>query len=336
VEIIRYVTEGSFDVFSWQTVERKAAFIDQVTRGDVTERSVDDIGDQALGYAEVKALATGDPLIMERAGVASELTKLQRLQAAHGDEQARLARRAEAADRQAEERTSLAAAYRSAAVRAVDTGGERFNMALGQQLFTKRPEAAAARKALLLGEMQQLAPPHHPTFQLGELAGFLLMATVSRDAAETMTRLQLSGIPRSLTFSRDEICEAPALGLLARLENLSSDLSQRADLAERSAGESRQEAARVLARLGLPFEQTSRIESLRQRLAQIDALLAPSDGVGRAGAVGDTEPPSLAGVLDVSFPASASGVTPATPDERDKLARSFTADAVEAVVQAER
>ena len=70
VEIIRYVTEGSFDVFSWQTVERKAAFINQVTQGDVTERMRRRRRGPGLVYAEVKALATGNPLIMERAGVA--------------------------------------------------------------------------------------------------------------------------------------------------------------------------------------------------------------------------------------------------------------------------
>lgn len=90
--MIRYVTEGSFDVYSWQTVERKAAFIAQIMSGELTDRSVDDVGDQALSYAEVKALATGNPLIMERAGVEAEATKLSRLQAAWRDDQARLAR----------------------------------------------------------------------------------------------------------------------------------------------------------------------------------------------------------------------------------------------------
>ncbi len=55
----RYVTEGSFDVYMWQTVERKAAFIHQVMAGEVAGREVDDVGDVALSYAEVKALATG-------------------------------------------------------------------------------------------------------------------------------------------------------------------------------------------------------------------------------------------------------------------------------------
>jgi hypothetical protein len=92
VRIIRYVTEGSFDVFSWQTVERKAAFIGQVMHGDIAQRSIDDIGDQALSYAEVKALATGNPLIMEKAGVEAELTRLERLHAAYRSEQSNLAR----------------------------------------------------------------------------------------------------------------------------------------------------------------------------------------------------------------------------------------------------
>ncbi|MEI2638995.1 MAG: hypothetical protein V9F03_08395 [Microthrixaceae bacterium] len=63
VRVLRYVTEGSFDTYMWQTLERKAAFIAQVTRGDLPDRDVDDIGDQALSFAEVKALATGDPLV---------------------------------------------------------------------------------------------------------------------------------------------------------------------------------------------------------------------------------------------------------------------------------
>ncbi len=54
VEILRYVSEGSFDIYMWQTVERKATFIAQVTRGAVSEREVDDIGEQALSYAQVR------------------------------------------------------------------------------------------------------------------------------------------------------------------------------------------------------------------------------------------------------------------------------------------
>jgi hypothetical protein len=61
VRIIRYVSEGTFDVFSWQTVERKACFINQIMRGDITERSFDDVSDQALSYAEVQTVSASTP-----------------------------------------------------------------------------------------------------------------------------------------------------------------------------------------------------------------------------------------------------------------------------------
>jgi hypothetical protein len=92
VRVLRYVTEGSFDTYMWQTLERKAAFIAQVTRGDLPDRDVDDIGDQALSFAEVKALATGDPLVLEKAAVDADVARLTRLERAHHDDQHRLRR----------------------------------------------------------------------------------------------------------------------------------------------------------------------------------------------------------------------------------------------------
>lgn len=76
VEIWRYVVEGSFDGYSWQTLETKARFIAQVMSGTGTIRSVEDVELAALSYAEVKALASGNPLIIEKAEVDSELMRL--------------------------------------------------------------------------------------------------------------------------------------------------------------------------------------------------------------------------------------------------------------------
>src|SRR5207302_1965092 len=73
-------------------VERKAAFIAQVMHGGNVAREIDDIGDQALSYAEVKALAAGNPYIVEKAGVDAEIAKLTRLRAAHQRDQSTLAR----------------------------------------------------------------------------------------------------------------------------------------------------------------------------------------------------------------------------------------------------
>ena len=83
VEIFRYVTEKSFDSFMWQTLERKARFIGQVLGGRTTGRDVDDIGDATLSYAEIKALATGNPLLLELAEANAEVTRLRQLAAGH-------------------------------------------------------------------------------------------------------------------------------------------------------------------------------------------------------------------------------------------------------------
>jgi hypothetical protein len=79
VEIFRYVTEGSFDSYMWQALETKARFIAQVMSGDKGMRSIEDVELAALSYAEVKALASGNPLVIEKAGVDAEVAKLSTL-----------------------------------------------------------------------------------------------------------------------------------------------------------------------------------------------------------------------------------------------------------------
>ena len=83
VDLFRYVTEKSFDSFMWQTLERKARFIGQVLSGRPAGRDVDDIGDPTLSYAEVKALATGNPLLLELAEINADVTRLRQLATAH-------------------------------------------------------------------------------------------------------------------------------------------------------------------------------------------------------------------------------------------------------------
>ncbi len=75
VNIYRYITEGSFDAYSWQLLETKQRFITELLSGSLTERSSGDIENTVLDYAEVKALAVGNPLIKERVETANELTR---------------------------------------------------------------------------------------------------------------------------------------------------------------------------------------------------------------------------------------------------------------------
>jgi N12 class adenine-specific DNA methylase len=87
VSIYRYVTQGSFDAYMWQALETKARFIAQVITGDNAARRAEDIGGQELSYAEVKAIASGNPAVLTLAEADAELQRLTLLKKNHLDEQ---------------------------------------------------------------------------------------------------------------------------------------------------------------------------------------------------------------------------------------------------------
>ena len=87
VAIYRYVTEGSFDAYMWQALETKARFISQVITGNNAARRAEDVGGQELSYAEVKAIASGNPAVLTLAEADAELQRLTILQKNHADEQ---------------------------------------------------------------------------------------------------------------------------------------------------------------------------------------------------------------------------------------------------------
>jgi hypothetical protein len=115
-----------------------AAFIAQVTRGDLPDRDVDDLGEQVLSFAEIKALATGDPLVMEKAGVDSDIARLTRLERARQEEQQQLRTLRTCAQERAP--ATLARADRISAVAelTIDTNGDRFVMTVDGRHHTKR------------------------------------------------------------------------------------------------------------------------------------------------------------------------------------------------------
>ncbi len=118
VAIYRYVTEGSFDAYMWQALETKAKFIGQVMTGDNAARRAEDIGGQELSYAEVKAIASGNPAVLTLAEADAELQRLSLLKKNHMDEQY-VARRnvkdlPEAIERQAKHLRNMQADQRTA------------------------------------------------------------------------------------------------------------------------------------------------------------------------------------------------------------------------------
>ncbi len=273
VEILRYVSEGSFDIYMWQTVERKATFIAQVTRGAVSEREVDDIGEQALSYAEVKALATGNPLIMEKAGVDAEVAKLIRLSRSHDEDQHRLRRTLEAAERRVDTATRRTGVLRAALDRRVDTRGDRFAIVVDGQRFTKRVDAGAHLRRLLLDQLSSaLLGQPGPLEPAGDLGGFTLLARAETRVAPE-SKVVIDGADSEVNISADDLRHGDPVALVTRLERRLRGLDDSLAEALETASTAGAEAERARSRLGRPFEHDARLRHLTQRQQEIAELL---------------------------------------------------------------
>jgi N12 class adenine-specific DNA methylase/SAM-dependent methyltransferase len=278
VAITRYVTEGSFDVFCWQTVERKAAFIHQVMSGDVPGREIDDVGDTALSYAEVKALATGNPLILEKAGVDNELARLLRLRQAHDRDQTGLSRTLAGCDSTATRLEGEIATLEVAIDARRGTGGESFAMTVDGTRHTKRPDAGGHLKAVLAQELhrQQRQERPSPARVVGELGGLALELTTRRDFGGTAeARVRIGATPVHLRLIGADLGSTDALGLVSRLEKRVRGLDVALETARADLSRTNREAAAARARLGAPFPHEERLAKLRARQAEIGAALLP-------------------------------------------------------------
>ena len=133
VRISQIVTVGSFDTYMWQTLERKARFIGQVMAGTVTDRETGDIGADELQYAEVKALSSGNPMLLELAQAEQDLNRYRRLERAHHTNQSNLRSTATIAARELERVQATIPQLEAADARTVPTRGDAFRMRVDGQ-----------------------------------------------------------------------------------------------------------------------------------------------------------------------------------------------------------
>ena len=197
VQILRYVTERSFDGYMWQTVERKARFIAQVMRGRLDMREIEDIGDAALSYSEVKALATGNPLLMEKAEAEAELTRLERAERAWLRNQDALQHRVTQAGQRITALTALVDDIGTAISLRRDTRGDAFTMTAGGFTYTKRADAGRHLKQITAQMEDTLLKSGHRRLleRPGELGGFPVTVTIERVLGSMNVILALDGAP---------------------------------------------------------------------------------------------------------------------------------------------
>jgi hypothetical protein len=141
VRISQVVTKESFDSFMWQGLERKSRFINQIMRGRLDVREIEDIGDNTLNFAQAKAITSGNPLVLEKAVADQELARLSRLDRAYNRNMVAVAHTKRGEQSAADAATADLPLIQAAAARTIDTTADAF-----KATSTGRPSTTAATR----------------------------------------------------------------------------------------------------------------------------------------------------------------------------------------------
>ncbi|HEY3514575.1 MAG TPA: helicase-related protein [Kribbella sp.] len=255
IEILRYVTESTFDAYSWQTIERKANFIAQFMTGRLDTREIEDIGELTLSATEVKALSSGNPLLMEKAAADAEVGRLVRLERAHARTQSMLEHRIGEHTRSIAASNSTIAALEKAIARRVDTSADRFRMEINGIRYNERADAAKALTSTL-ADVIDTRPGYQSLRRVGEIGGFELTAERffldnSPYAQIRFTDAPIDGVRITLTENQN-----PAPGLVVRLENALRALDRKLTGEHDYIDELTTEISRAREQLGQPFKHS--------------------------------------------------------------------------------
>lgn len=261
VQIYRYVTEGSFDAYMWQTLETKAKFIAQVMSGDMTVRRLEDMDSAALTYAEVKAIASGNPLVIEKAQVDAELIRLTRLRHAHAEEQYRIRSNLRHAKEEVEKWTERLANLRKDLKLRQDTSGDRFRIELDKQLLDNRGVAGE----LMMRRAEKTKTRFGEDIRIGKFAGFdLFLRSGFNDTAELVLR---GGNCYSSRITDT------ALGTIRSLESMVQGFEERITKLEADIKDSQKRASELETKVGATFEKEERYHFLIKRQSEIEDKL---------------------------------------------------------------
>lgn len=284
IALYRYVVERSFDAYSWQTVARKATFIAQLMHGSIDSREVEDIGDTALSASEAKALASGNPLIMEKANADSVVQKLSRQRTAfeRGLNAARHTQ--QNAQHFIRVNTSHLEQLREALPRTIDVSGEKFTMKVGESTYTSRADAGEAVSYWMRNHTAAWAGFGNPEpVVMGEIGGHTLTIVPDRTPASgsdmnagPAVRLELRGVPLSGTrYPVSELRNA-GVGLVRTLENKTTALPDRIKRIERSLVGAEETVAQAGAALSKVFPHAQALVEAKSHALEVTAALTAS------------------------------------------------------------
>lgn len=263
VKIFRYVTEGTFDSYSWQVIENKQKFIGQIMTSKSPVRSCEDVDEAALTYAEVKALCTGNPYIKEKMDLDIQVSKLKLLKANHTSQKYRLeddiAKRFPA--QIAEYKGRIAGYKKDISMLAESKVEDSFEIKIGGTVYTERKEAGEA-----LIEMCKNTKAFREPLEVGEYCGFKLAVTF--DAFDRKFDLNIKG---AMTYHMD--VGTDPTGNMTRLNNTLGSIENRLEKATTQLAnvETQLETAKV--EVTKPFKQEQELSEKLNRLNELNALL---------------------------------------------------------------
>ena len=281
VKIFRYVTEGTFDSYSWQLIENKQKFIGQIMTSKSPVRSCEDVDEAALTYAEVKALTTGNPYIKEKMDLDIQVSKLKLMKANHTSQKYRLedniAKHYPQQITILKECISGMQADIQTAKANLPVDKEQFSMKEGDKLYTDKKEAGTA----LVEMCKEIKTVNAPAV-IGEYAGFKM--AVSFDAFNQKFVMNLKGqLSHNLEVGSDPI------GNIARINHALESMPKQLMEAQTKLEtvEHQLETARV--EVTKPFAQEAELAEKLERLSALNALLN-MDEKGNDGIDMDDEP----------------------------------------------
>ena len=264
VHVFRYVTEGTFDAYLWQTVENKQRFISQIMTSKSPVRSCDDVDETALSFAEIKALCAGDPRIKERMDLDVDVARLKLMKADHQSKQYHLEDQLlktfpEEIEKNKGFITGLEADMKMLAEHPHPEDGFAGMEVRGDTLTDKENAGAALLDACK--EVKGSDP-----VSVGSYRGFAM--SVSFDAFRQEYMLLLKG----------EMTHRTALGTdprgnLTRIDNALAQMPQRLEAVKNQLDNLYQQQAAAKAEVGKPFPQEQELRDKSARLAELDVLL---------------------------------------------------------------
>ncbi|WP_315927492.1 DEAD/DEAH box helicase family protein [Mesorhizobium sp. SP-1A] len=271
VDIYAYATEGSLDATMWQNNERKARFIAAALSGDTSIRRLEDLGEgQANQFAMAKAIASGDQRLMQKAGLEADIARLERLCAAHIDDQHAVRRQIRDAERDIDISTRRIAEIGQDIERLVPTTGDAFAMSVTDIAYAGRKEAG---RALMKGILTLVQLQQEGGVRLASIGGFDLEYSGERfgeDGYRYQTLLKRTGAG----YEIDLPVTVTPLGAVSRVEHALGDFEGERLRHRRRLEEARRRLASYRSHEAGTFSFADELAEKRQQLREVGEALA--------------------------------------------------------------